>query len=50
MIERDDVLVIRPRRKIDLAAYFDTVKVDIDPKVFEDYNLLKQALLRRETC
>ncbi len=46
--EQDDALVIRPRRKIDLTDYFDSVKVDVDPKVFADYNLLKRALLRGE--
>ncbi len=45
LIEEDDMLLIRPRRKIDLTAYFDKIKVDIDPEAFADYNLLKRALL-----
>lgn len=48
MIERNDVLLIRPRRKIDLTAYFDRVEVDVDPRVFADYKLLKRMLLRGE--
>lgn len=49
VIERDDMLLIRPRRKVNLTEYFDRVKVDVNPKVFVDYNLLKRALLRGET-
>jgi len=42
--KEDDSLVIRPKRKVDLTKFFDSVQVDIDPKEFEDYNRLKRAL------
>jgi bifunctional DNA-binding transcriptional regulator/antitoxin component of YhaV-PrlF toxin-antitoxin module len=45
--EHEEILVIRPRRKIDLTEFFDSVKVDVDPKAFTDYSLLKQALLTK---
>ncbi len=45
LIEEDDMLLIRPRRKIDLTKYFDSIKVDVDPGVFADYRKLKRALL-----
>lgn len=48
VIEKEDSLVIRPKRKTDLTKYFDRVKVDIDPKEFENYNRLKHALLGGE--
>ena len=47
IVEHEDSLVIRPRRKIDLTEFFDSVKVDVDPKAFADYNLLKHALLKK---
>jgi bifunctional DNA-binding transcriptional regulator/antitoxin component of YhaV-PrlF toxin-antitoxin module len=47
VLEQDDALVIRPRRKIDITRYFDSVQVDVDPAVFEDYGLLKHALLKQ---
>ncbi len=47
VMEQEDFLVIRPRRKVDLTEFFDSVKVDIDPKAFADYGLLKQALLKK---
>lgn len=49
VIEKEDSLVIRPKRKVDLTKYFDGVRVDIDPKEFEDYNRLKKALFGGES-
>ena len=50
-MEQDESLVIRPRRRADITRYFDSVVVDVDPKDFEDYALLKRELLeqRKET-
>jgi len=42
---RDGELVIRPLETPDLTSYFDSIEVDVDPEVFEDYNKLKKALL-----
>ncbi|MDA4111743.1 MAG: AbrB/MazE/SpoVT family DNA-binding domain-containing protein [Thaumarchaeota archaeon] len=47
VVEHEDFLVIRPHRKIDLTEFFDRVRVDIDPKAFADYTLLRQALLKK---
>ena len=49
VIEKEDSLVTRPKRKADLTKYFDAVKVDIDPKVFEDYKSLRKALFVGES-
>jgi hypothetical protein len=46
--ERDDSLVIRPRRKASLTEFFDSIEVDVDPKTFAEYSLLKQALLKEK--
>ena len=43
--EYGDFLLIHPRRKTDITGFFDSVKVDVSPKAFADYDLLKQALL-----
>ncbi len=47
VVEHEDFLVIRPRRKVDLTEFFDSVKVDVDPRAFANYNLLKHALLKK---
>lgn len=47
LTERDESLIIRPRRKIDLTRYFDSIAVDVDPGAFKDYKVLKKALLRQ---
>ena len=51
LVEQDESLVIRPRRRADITRYFDSVVVDVDPKDFGDYALLKRELLeqRKET-
>jgi len=49
LMEYDDALIIRPRRRIDLTKYFDSVKVDIDPSAFKDYKTLKRALLKQSS-
>ncbi len=48
VMERDDFLLIRPRSKVDLTKFFDTVEVDVDPKAFVDYGSLKKALLKKQ--
>ncbi|MHB8565622.1 MAG: division/cell wall cluster transcriptional repressor MraZ [Nitrososphaerales archaeon] len=47
--EHGDVLEIRPRKKVDLTMYFDSVVVDVDPNVFLDYKLLKKSLLKDQS-
>lgn len=46
VVEHDDSLVIRPRQRIDLTKFFDSIEVDVDPRAFRDYRLLRQALFR----
>lgn len=47
LVEQDDFLVIRPRKKVDLTEFFDSVETYVDPKAFRDYAVLKRALLRK---
>ena len=47
VIERGDVLLVKPRVKPDLTRHFDSVEVDVDPKDFADYSRLKRAALGR---
>jgi DNA-binding transcriptional regulator/RsmH inhibitor MraZ len=51
VVEQDESLLIRPRRKADITRYFESIEVDVDPKDFADYSILKQDLLkqRKET-
>jgi bifunctional DNA-binding transcriptional regulator/antitoxin component of YhaV-PrlF toxin-antitoxin module len=48
LIEEGESILVRPRKKRDLASYFDSVIVDVDPSAFSDYNKLKKALLLGE--
>ena len=38
-------LVLKPKRRPDLTAHFDSVTVDVDPEAFRDPNRLRRALL-----
>lgn len=45
ILEKDDYLLVRPRRIGDLTRHFDAIEVDVEPEDFLDYNRLKKALL-----
>ena len=47
VIEKGDVLLVKPRVKPDLTRHFDSVEVDVDPKDFADYSRLKRAVFGR---
>ena len=47
VIEKGDVLLVKPRVKPDLTKYFDSVQIDIDPQDFADYAKLKKHTLGR---
>ncbi len=47
VIEKDGVLLVKPKAKPDLTRYFDAVPVDVDPKDFDDYSKLRKAILGR---
>jgi bifunctional DNA-binding transcriptional regulator/antitoxin component of YhaV-PrlF toxin-antitoxin module len=47
VVEQDDSLLIRPRRRADITKYFESIEVDVDPKGFADYSLLKRELLKQ---
>lgn len=47
VIEKGDVLVVKPNVKPDLTKHFDSVETDVDPEDFVDYSRLKKALLGR---
>lgn len=45
ILEKDEYLLVRPRRAGDLTRHFDAIDVDVEPEDFLDYNRLKKALL-----
>ena len=47
VVERGELLLVKPKGKPDLTKYFDAVEVDVDPKNLTDYSRLKKAILRR---
>ena len=47
LVERGEILLLKPRTKPDFTRHFDVAKVEIDPKVFSDYSRLKRAILGR---
>jgi AbrB family looped-hinge helix DNA binding protein len=47
VIEKGDVLLVKPRVKPDLTKHFDSVEIDVDPDDFGDYARLKKRLLGR---
>lgn len=47
VIEKGDVLLVKPRVKPDLTRHFDSVEVDVNPKDFTDYSRFKKAVLGR---
>jgi hypothetical protein len=47
LVEKGEVVVVKPRPKPDLTKHFDQVEVDLDPKDFADYSGLKRTLLGR---
>ncbi len=47
VVERGEVLLLKPRTKPDLTKHFDVANVEIDPKAFSDYSRLKRAILGR---
>jgi len=49
VIERGDVLLVKPNVKPDLTRYFDSVEANVDPEDFADYSILKKAVLGRRT-
>jgi DNA-binding transcriptional regulator/RsmH inhibitor MraZ len=38
-------LVLKPKRRPDLTAYFDSVTAEVDPEAFRDPHKLRRALL-----
>ena len=49
VIEKGDVLLVKPRVKPDLTRHFDSVETDADPEDFADYSRLKKHVLGRRT-
>jgi len=45
VIEKGDVLLVKPRVKPDLTRHFDSVEVDVDLKDFAEYSRFKKAVL-----
>jgi bifunctional DNA-binding transcriptional regulator/antitoxin component of YhaV-PrlF toxin-antitoxin module len=49
VIEKGDVLLVKPNVKPDLTRHFDSVETQADPEDFTDYSILKKAVLGRRT-
>jgi len=47
VIEKGDLLLVKPRVKPDLTRHFDSVEVDVNSKDFADYSRFKRAVLGR---
>ena len=47
LIEKGDVLLVKPRVKPDLTRHFDSVEVDVDLKDFAEFSRFKKAILGR---
>ncbi len=49
VIEKGDVLLVKPKVKPDLTRHFDSVEIDADSEDFADYSTLKKAVLGRRS-
>ena len=47
LVERGELLLVKPKGKPDLTKHFDTVEVDLDPRDLSDYSKLKNTILGR---
>jgi DNA-binding transcriptional regulator/RsmH inhibitor MraZ len=47
VVERGNVLLLKPRTKPDLTKHFDAATVTVDPIAFSDYSRLKRAIFGR---
>ena len=47
VVEKGDLLLVKPKGKTDLTKHFDAVEVDMDPRDFADYSKFKKAILGR---
>lgn len=47
VIEKGDLLLVKPRVKPDLTRHFDSVEVDLSSSDFTDYSRLKKTVLGR---
>ncbi len=45
VIEKGELLLVKPKHKPDLAKYFDAVEVEVDSRNFSDYSRLKKTIL-----
>jgi bifunctional DNA-binding transcriptional regulator/antitoxin component of YhaV-PrlF toxin-antitoxin module len=47
VVERGELLLVKPKGKPDLTKHFDTVEIDVDPRNLTDYSRLKEMILGR---
>jgi bifunctional DNA-binding transcriptional regulator/antitoxin component of YhaV-PrlF toxin-antitoxin module len=47
VVEKGELLLVKPKGKPDLTKHFDAVEVDVDPNSFADYSRLKKTILGR---
>jgi len=47
VVEKGELLLVKPKGRSDLTKHFDAVEVDVDPRNFADYSQLKKTILGR---
>ncbi len=47
VVEKGELLLVKPNGRSDLTKHFDAVEVDVDPRLLGDYSRLKRTILGR---
>jgi len=47
VVEKGELLLVKPKGRPDLTKHFDAVEVDMDPRDLTDYSRLKKTILGR---
>ena len=47
VVEKGELLLVKPKGRPDLTKHFDAVEVDVDPRDLADYSKLKKTILGR---
>lgn len=47
VVEKGELLLVKPKGRSDLTKHFDAVEVDLDPSDLADYSRLKKTILGR---
>jgi bifunctional DNA-binding transcriptional regulator/antitoxin component of YhaV-PrlF toxin-antitoxin module len=47
VVEKGELLLVKPKGRADLTKHFDAVEVDVEPGDLSDYSRLKRTILGR---